>query len=80
MITPAQCKAARALLGWNQRDLADAANISLSTVCDFEIGHRKPIARNRDAILDALSKAGIVFIAAGEGTEPADGPGVRLRK
>ena len=75
MISPNQCKAARALLGWKQSDLAEAAAISLSTVRDFELGQRKPIARNRQAILDAFSAAGIEFI-----DENGGGPGLRLRK
>ena len=39
-LTPEQCRAARAWLDWSQNDLADAANISLSTVRDFEKGRR----------------------------------------
>ena len=75
MISPNQCKAARALLGWTQEQLAVTAGIGISTVRDFELGQRKPIARNRQAILDAFSAAGIEFIGKNGG-----GPGLRLRK
>ena len=75
MISPNQCKAARALLGWTQEQLAVTAGIGISTVREFELGQRKPIARNRQAILDAFSAAGIEFIG-----ENGGGPGLRLRK
>ena len=75
MISPNQCKAARALLGWTQEQLAITAGIGISTVREFELGQRKPIARNRQAILDAFSAAGIEFI-----DENGGGPGLRLRK
>ena len=75
MISPNQCKAARALLGWTQEKLASAAGIGISTVREFELGQRKPIARNRQAILDAFSAAGIEFI-----DENGGGPGLRLRR
>ena len=75
MISPKQSKAARALLGWKQPDLAKAAKISISTVRDFELGQRKPIARNRAAILNAFEAAGIDFISPNGG-----GPGLRLRE
>ena len=75
MISPNQCKAARALLGWTQEQLAVTAGIGISTVREFELGQRKPIARNRQAILDAFSAAGIEFI-----DENGGGPGLRLRK
>ena len=75
MISPNQCKAARALLGWTQEQLAVTAGIGISTVREFELGQRKPIARNRQAILDAFSTAGIEFI-----DENGGGPGLRLRK
>ncbi|QZO02466.1 helix-turn-helix domain-containing protein [Chenggangzhangella methanolivorans] len=39
-----QCRAARALLDWTQEELANAANLSLSTVRDFEKGRRTPIS------------------------------------
>ena len=75
MILPNQCRAARGLLGWTQEQLATCAGVGLSTVRDFELGSRKPISRNREAILNAFEKAGIIFIP-----ENGEGPGVRLKK
>ncbi len=61
MISPEQCRAARAWVGWSQEELASAARVSLSTVRDFERGDREPIAHNIEAIERALYDAGILF-------------------
>lgn len=74
-ITPAQSRAARALLNWSQPALASASGTGLSTIRDFETGKRKPIANNLTAIRTALESAGVIFI-----DQNGDGPGVRLRK
>lgn len=73
MITPAQCRAARALLKWTQTRLAEAAGIAWSTVRDFEAERRTPIRRNMDAITGAFEAAGVEFTNGEE-------PGVKLRK
>ena len=75
MVTREQCKAGRALVGWSQTDLADAADVGLSTVRDFETGKRTPINNNLSAIKSALEAAGVEFIAQNGG-----GPGVRLQQ
>jgi predicted transcriptional regulator len=72
-----QIKAARALLGWSQADLAERSGVSEPTVARLEsatgeLGGRESTAR---MILDALSSAGIEFI-----DENGGAPGVRLRK
>lgn len=72
---PAQCRAARGLVEWSQTDLADVANVGLSTVKNFEAGRSAPIANNVAAIRAALQGVGVIFIA-----ENGEGPGVRLRK
>lgn len=59
MLSPEQCRAARGWLNWTQEDLAEKANVSLSTVRDFEKGKRVPIANNLDAIQRALEDSGI---------------------
>ena len=74
-ITPGQCKAARALLELTQSDLADAANLGLSTVVDFEKKRRQVSAAAVQAITSALAARGVEFI-----DENGGGPGVRLRK
>jgi transcriptional regulator with XRE-family HTH domain len=75
MITPAQCRGARGLLDWTQGRLATEAGVSLSTVKDFEGGHRTPIGNNLAAIRRALEAGGIEFIR-----ENGGGPGARLRE
>jgi transcriptional regulator with XRE-family HTH domain len=74
MITPEQSRGARGILDWSQTQLAEAANVSLSTVRDFEKGRRVPIANNLQAIRTALEDAGIIVI-----DQNGNGPGVRLR-
>ncbi len=75
MLTPAQSRAARALLEWSQTDLAVRSNVSMSTVRDFEKGRRMPMINNLGAMQRALEEAGVELI-------PGDdrGPGVRLRE
>jgi transcriptional regulator with XRE-family HTH domain len=60
-ISTAQVRAARALLDWNQADLAVAAKISLPTVKRYEAGSRTPIPTILAAIFHALKDAGVVF-------------------
>lgn len=60
-MTPAQCRAARALLGWTQEDLAkEAKGRTFRTVSDFELGKRLVAETVRD-LEEALEEAGIVF-------------------
>ena len=40
-MTPAQCRAARALLAITQQRLADMADVSLHTITDFEMEQRQ---------------------------------------
>jgi DNA-binding XRE family transcriptional regulator len=61
MISPEQCRAARAWLNWSQDDLANTAKVALSTVRDFEKEAREPIANNIEAIQRALEHAGFTF-------------------
>jgi transcriptional regulator with XRE-family HTH domain len=64
-LTPPQSKAARALLGWNQKELAAKANVAVSTVADFERGKRVPVLDSLDAIRTTLEANGISFLAGG---------------
>ncbi len=59
MISPEQSRAARGWLDWSQDELAKHANVSLSTVRDFEKGRRMPIPNNLEALRHALERAGI---------------------
>ena len=79
-MTAGQIRAARGLLDWSQQDLADVAKLSVQTIKRMEgaLGPDRSTAANVDAVLRALSSAGIVFLAASERTD--GGPGVRLKK
>ena len=74
-ISPAQCKAGRALIDLTQPDLAKAATLGLSTVVDFERERRQVSDEAIDALASALRKAGVEFIP-----ENGGGAGVRLRR
>jgi DNA-binding transcriptional regulator YiaG len=73
-MSPEQCRAARGWLDWSQQELADRANVGISTVRDFEAGRRKPISNNLDAIRRAIESAGIEFTE--RGGQPS---GIRLK-
>jgi len=75
MIDAAQCRGARAMVGWTQTELASAAGVSRPTIVNFERGVRIPHPNNLGAICAALEQAGVEFIA-----ENGGGPGVRMQK
>ena len=64
-MTPAQCRAARALLDWNQTTLGEVASLGLSTVVDFERSRREISAAALSAIPSALEAAGVIFMEEG---------------
>jgi transcriptional regulator with XRE-family HTH domain len=74
-MTPAQCRAARALLGITQSQLARAAKLGLSTVVDFEKERRLVSNEAVKAIETALQRAGIEFMDGNGG-----GEGLRKRQ
>jgi transcriptional regulator with XRE-family HTH domain len=80
MITAAQMRAARALLGVDQRKLAEMSGLSLPTIQRMEASDGV-IRGNVDSLMklvDALTLGGIDLI--GEGTvSSSGGRGVRLR-
>ncbi|WP_330999227.1 helix-turn-helix domain-containing protein [Oryzicola mucosus] len=75
VLTIEQCRGARAMLGWSQDELAQAANVSRQTIADYERGARSPISNNLIAIRKAFEAAGLVFIA-----ENGGGAGLRFEK
>lgn len=74
VISARQIRAARALLGWSQQQLADKAIISLNAVARLEKGVVDSRVSTVQAIEATLSKAGVEFISRNE-----KGEGVRLR-
>ncbi len=73
-ITPAQCRAARAMIGMTQPALAGIAGIGLSTIVDFEKERRIVSTLARARIRKALEDTGVRFI-----DENGGGAGVRLK-
>lgn len=75
LMTPAQCRAARALINWSQEALAERAGVSVTSIRNFERGATVPVRNNLLALQGALEGAGVIFIASN-----GEGPGVRLAK
>ena len=71
-LTPAQCRAARALLSWSQTQLAEASRVATKTIADFEREERAPYDRTLNDIREAFEIAAIEFTNG-------DNPGVRRR-
>ncbi len=81
MITAAQLRAARALLGMDQRALAKASRLSLPTIQRME-GSDGVIRGNVESLMKligALERAGVELINDGAVSERG-GRGVRLRQ
>jgi transcriptional regulator with XRE-family HTH domain len=78
MLTPAQLRAARALVGWSREKLADQSNVSAETVKRFEFRGSDPKLSTLNKWRRALEQAGIEFIDDGAHSYEG-GPGVRLR-
>jgi len=81
MITGPQMRAARALLGIDQRELAQLAGLSLPTIQRMEASDGV-VRGNVDSLMKlvgALAASGIELIGDGA-TSSGGGRGVRLRK
>ena len=79
MITAAQLRAARALLGIDQRELAQRCGLSLPTIQRMEVSEGV-IRGNVDSLMklvEALAAAGIELIGEGA-TSQGGGRGIRL--
>ena len=70
IISAAQVKAARALLGWSQDQLALEANVSVTTIRNLESGEMSLRNTTMNIIRHVMEKSGIEF---------TDGEGVRRR-
>jgi transcriptional regulator with XRE-family HTH domain len=77
LLTGAQIRAARALIGWSAAELAKATALGVNTIRRAEaVGSATSLtAANEMAIRRTLFEAGVEFI-----DENGGGPGVRLRK
>jgi ribosome-binding protein aMBF1 (putative translation factor) len=68
-----QCKAARALLGWPQKELAHRAKTTTITISRFERGEVNPRLSTLWSIQDAFAAAGVMFL------DPDEDGGIGLR-
>ena len=81
MMTSAQLRAARALLGIDQKTLAERAGVSVPTIQRMEAsqGNVRGVVDSLSKVVEALNEAGVELI--GEGAQSlAGGRGVRLRE
>jgi predicted transcriptional regulator len=82
MLTSAQLRAARALVGIDQRGLAEQAGVSLPTVQRMEsFGNDrvKGVVETLVKVMEALERLGVDFINE-NATSHGGGRGVRLRQ
>lgn len=77
MISGAQIRAARALLGMSATELSERADVGWSTVQRFESADGVPISKagTLDRIQETLEEAGITFVG-----DPLASPGVQLKR
>ena len=80
MITASQVRAARALIGLDQRRLAEAAGLSLPTIQRMEAsdGQVRGNVESLVKLVEALDRAGVELIGEGA-SSPVGGRGVRLK-
>jgi transcriptional regulator with XRE-family HTH domain len=79
VLTPAQLRAARALLGWSREDLAAKSGLGAETVKNFELRGSDPKLGTVQKWRRALEAAGVEFIDDGHKSDDG-GPGVRMAK
>jgi len=81
MITSQQMRAARALLGIDQKRLAELANVSLPTIQRMEAsdGQVRGVVETLVKVVSALERAGVELIGENAPSQTG-GRGVRLRQ
>ncbi len=79
MISSHQMKAARALLGIDQRELAELSGLSLPTIQRMEAsdGQVRGVVETLVKVVDAFEKAGVELIGPGKDSA-GQGRGVRM--
>jgi transcriptional regulator with XRE-family HTH domain len=78
MLTPDQCRMARAALKWSREDLAKRSGVAAVTIKGFELLGADSKFSTLNKLQRALEAAGVEFIDEGH-TSDDGGPGVRLR-
>lgn len=80
MLTGEQIRAARAMLKWSARELAERSGVSWDTVQRMDSAEGPVPGRhvNVDRVMKTLEAAGAIFLEDGEMVQ--GGPGVRFRK
>lgn len=80
MMTAAQMRAARALLGIDQRKLAEMANVSVPTIQRMESseGNVRGMIDSLVKVIEALDRAGVELIGD-NAASTGGGRGVRLK-
>ena len=76
MITSAQIRAARGMLGWSRKDLSETSGISFASMIRLESFEGVPASnfKTLEAIKKAFEAAGIEFVGT-----PEEGAGVRWK-
>lgn len=65
LLTPATCRAGRALVDLTQEGLAERAGVGRSTIRDFEKGRHALHRSTEQSILRSLREAGVLVLPAG---------------
>jgi transcriptional regulator with XRE-family HTH domain len=78
MLTPDQCRMARAALKWSREDLAKKSGVAAVTIKGFELLGADSKFSTLIKLQRALEAAGVEFIDEGHKSDDG-GPGVRLR-
>ena len=77
-LTPRLCRAARALAGWQQQELAEHSGVPRPTIQAFEakdVDTARLTTMNNRALVEAFERVGLEFIP-----ENGGGLGVRFRE
>ncbi len=74
IVTPRQMRAARALLGWNLKETADASGIGRATIARFELESGEARQATLDSLVRTFEAHGIVFF------DDERGEGVAIEK
>lgn len=61
ILTPETSKASRSLLGLSQKQLAEKADVAISTIADFERGTRSLLKNNEKSVVETFNSLGIRF-------------------